>query len=78
MIVADTCDLAQEIEELSRAAALAARRSTVPAPASSGRCRSCGEDIEPRRLAVLPATTLCASCARDVSLRAATAGRSPR
>lgn len=67
--MADTCDMAQEIEELSRAAALAARRSTAPAPASSGRCRSCGEPIESRRLATLPATTLCASCAHEFERR---------
>ena len=28
-----------------------------------GRCRSCGNDIEPARLDVLPSTTLCVECA---------------
>ncbi|MGF2735136.1 TraR/DksA family transcriptional regulator [Marinobacter sp. DUT-1] len=28
-------------------------------------CESCGEDIDPRRLQVLPYTTLCVDCAGD-------------
>lgn len=30
---------------------------------SYGRCRSCGTQIEPARLDILPSTTLCAECA---------------
>lgn len=29
-----------------------------------GSCAKCGRDIEPERLEVLPATTLCAACAQ--------------
>ncbi|MFQ5854686.1 MAG: TraR/DksA C4-type zinc finger protein [Anaerolineae bacterium] len=29
-----------------------------------GRCDRCGAQIDPERLEILPATTLCAACAR--------------
>jgi RNA polymerase-binding transcription factor DksA len=32
-----------------------------------GRCRRCGVQIDPERLDVLPATSLCVACARAVS-----------
>jgi RNA polymerase-binding transcription factor DksA len=32
-----------------------------------GRCRRCGAQIDPERLDILPATSLCAACARAVS-----------
>jgi DnaK suppressor protein len=32
-----------------------------------GRCRRCGVQIDPERLEILPATSLCAACARAVS-----------
>ncbi|MCA1973379.1 MAG: TraR/DksA C4-type zinc finger protein [Caenispirillum sp.] len=66
--MADESDLATELVERERAAILAARRPST-APASTGVCGSCGDTIEPRRLAVLPTTTLCAECAHDVDRR---------
>jgi RNA polymerase-binding transcription factor DksA len=30
-----------------------------------GRCEECGAQIDPERLEILPATTLCAACARS-------------
>jgi DnaK suppressor protein len=32
-----------------------------------GRCEECGAKIDPERLEILPATTLCADCARKAS-----------
>ena len=33
---------------------------------SYGVCESCGQPIDPERLEVLPSTTLCISCAREI------------
>ena len=32
-----------------------------------GHCERCGSQIDPERLEILPATTLCADCAREAS-----------
>jgi DnaK suppressor protein len=34
---------------------------------SYGRCERCGTQIDPERLEILPATTLCADCAREAN-----------
>ena len=34
---------------------------------SYGRCERCGSQIDPERLEILPATTLCADCAREAN-----------
>lgn len=47
---------------------LAARRRLLDG--SYGECVDCGEDIDPRRLAALPATAFCTACqARDEARR---------
>jgi RNA polymerase-binding transcription factor DksA len=37
-----------------------------------GRCERCGAQIDPERLDILPATSLCAACARAASAAATT------
>lgn len=36
---------------------------------SYGRCERCGKEIDPERLEILPATTLCSACARATRSR---------
>lgn len=69
--MADVADLAAELAEREREAILSRRRPVLPpASVSERRCCECGEPIEHRRLAILPTTTLCASCAHDAARRA--------
>lgn len=64
--MADFADEAAALTERERAAILTRRAAKPAAPAADGPCRRCSGDIEPRRRATLPHTTLCAACAHDV------------
>lgn len=68
--MADEGDIAAAWAEREREALLA-RRQAPAMPPATGPCRSCGGEVEPRRRATLPHTTLCASCAHDASRRPA-------
>jgi RNA polymerase-binding transcription factor DksA len=40
-----------------------------------GRCEGCGDQIDPERLEILPATALCVDCAREASAMPGSAAR---
>lgn len=67
--MADEIDNVQEVEQRlldERFKAQTAKRQPLP---TSTECEACGEDIEPKRRAILPYTTLCAGCATVIELR---------
>ncbi len=59
----DEADLANEKAEQFAADALRQICQRAEQPPSTGICRSCGETIEPERLAVNPTAHLCRDCA---------------
>lgn len=56
-----TVDQAQAAQALAELQQLHAARKRLD-DGSYGTCLDCGEEIDPRRLAALPAAALCASC----------------
>lgn len=67
--MSDLTDLAQDLEERHRVAALAAARQRPAHGHSAEVCRGCGEDIpEQRRLAV-PGVQTCAFCQSQTERR---------
>ena len=56
-------DLARRARVLARIGALQETLSRV-SDGSYGRCESCGAEIDPERLDILPTTSLCVSCAQ--------------
>ena len=76
--MSDVVDQAQACEEQDRARALAAHAARQARMAESMRphdpsttrlCLECDNEIEPGRLAALPMTSRCASCAREAEER---------
>ncbi|MEA3334593.1 MAG: TraR/DksA C4-type zinc finger protein [Chloroflexota bacterium] len=63
MALARSGRIEQQIEELQQALARVAA-------GDYGRCDMCGERIDPERLEIVPATTLCAKCARSHAAQA--------
>jgi RNA polymerase-binding transcription factor DksA len=60
------------IKSLHQAARLSvASRRDMEVSDKYGRCERCGSPIDPERLEILPATTLCADCARAESAKTA-------
>lgn len=57
----DNADKAAEIEELTRAQALAARTSLAVAPGSA-ECEDCGDPIPEARRRANPSATRCTEC----------------
>lgn len=65
----DEAQAAHVVAELQRVQAARGRLED----GSYGFCQECGDEIDPRRLAALPATTHCASCQEWLERRAARA-----
>lgn len=62
--MADIIDDAQVIEQGFRDQAVAKARTALTYPKNvTGLCQSCGDIIDPRRLAVLPGARECIDCA---------------
>lgn len=62
--MSDFADEAHEFEEAARAEALQRATAVLRGPVNiAGVCRTCGEDIDPRRLEAMPSAVQCIHCA---------------
>ena len=57
-------DLGREESERQTREAIDAALRALPEGESDGTCHDCGSEIESERLALLPGTTQCSTCAR--------------
>ena len=65
--MADDADMASASEELFRETALGRYRWLPRVKSLSTTCHTCGGDIEPKRLEVLPGAVNCIECALDAA-----------
>jgi len=64
MQIEGLADLGREEADRQIQEAIEAALRALPEGESDGSCDDCGAAIEPERLALLPGTTQCSSCAR--------------